>query len=62
MENESKRQPYSPPQITRVVLRPEQAILSQCSVGQGLDSQDILGCVTGCKDAADPGDNAGRAS
>lgn len=27
-----ERQPYHPPEITRVVLRQEQAILSQCSV------------------------------
>ena len=31
MDEQRGRQPYHPPQITRVVLRQEQAILSQCS-------------------------------
>ena len=31
MDRTRDRQPYHPPQITRVVLRQEQAILSQCS-------------------------------
>ena len=31
MDEQRDRQPYHPPEITRVVLRQEQAILSQCS-------------------------------
>lgn len=32
MDVASERKPYAPPRIARVVLRREQAILSQCSV------------------------------
>ncbi len=35
-----ERQPYHPPEITRVVLRQEQAILSQCST-MGSDPRDM---------------------
>ncbi len=42
-----KKSPYHPPQITRVVLRREQAILSQCSEGApGPDS--FFGGLFGC--------------
>lgn len=33
MNRAEKRKTYSPPQITKVILKREQAILSQCSVG-----------------------------
>jgi hypothetical protein len=31
MSEKKTKLPYQPPQITKVVLRPDQAILSQCS-------------------------------
>lgn len=36
MSNEKAKLPYQPPQITKVVLRPDQAILSQCSTNATL--------------------------
>ncbi len=40
MDIAKERQPYRPPQITRVVLRQEQAILSQCST-MASDPRDL---------------------
>ncbi len=42
MDIAKERQPYRPPQITRVVLRQEQAILSQCST-MASDPRDLPG-------------------
>ena len=64
MTEPEKKKPYTPPTITRVVLRREQAILSGCSA-----SQPLLGsaagsvCVPGpasCRKSPNPtvGDNA----
>lgn len=39
MKSEQKK-PYSPPQITRVVLRREQVILSPCSLNPPGDASD----------------------
>ncbi len=48
------RQPYHPPEITRVALRQEQAILSQCSTmamgGQDLGSPSAITCAFGDDD------------
>lgn len=33
MDQSKKRSPYSTPNVTKVALRKEQAVLSQCSVG-----------------------------
>ena len=42
MDKTRDRQPYHSPQITRVVLRQEQAILSQCS-GMATNPRDFPG-------------------
>ena len=42
-----ERQPYRPPEITRVVLRQEQAILSQCST-MAMDPRDLGGSAVSC--------------
>ncbi|OFW29526.1 MAG: hypothetical protein A3H97_01205 [Acidobacteria bacterium RIFCSPLOWO2_02_FULL_65_29] len=51
MEHERARKKYHPPTITRVVLRPEQAILSQCSTmgmsARDLGSPSVMTCAFG---------------
>lgn len=41
MDTLTERLPYHSPQITRVVLRQEQAILSQCSTMSGMNPRDL---------------------
>ncbi len=60
MGKPTDRQPYCPPRITRVVLRKEQAILSQCSTmaTQLRDFPDGFTCAFGgddCKSWASTG-------
>ena len=62
MDRTRDRQPYNAPQITRVVLRKEQAILSQCSTmaNQLRDFPDGMTCAFGgddCKSWASTGHN-----
>ena len=64
MDEQRDRQPYHPPQITRVVLRQEQAILSQCST-MATQSRDLgpsaITCAFGdddCRGWASTGMNA----
>ncbi len=62
MDRTTDRQPYRPPQITRVVLRMEQAILSQCSTSatEPRDFPDGFSCAHSgddCKSWASTGDN-----
>jgi hypothetical protein len=49
MTEKKERLPYQPPQITRVVLRQEQAILSQCSTAadkpRDLGSPSVQTCA-----------------
>ncbi len=57
-----ERQPYHPPEITRVVLRQEQAILSQCS-NMASSNRDLASgtCAFGpdnCKAWASSGSHA----
>jgi hypothetical protein len=51
MDNTKQRQPYGAPKITRVVLRQEQAILSQCSTmatsNRDLGSPSVMTCAFG---------------
>lgn len=66
MDKPTDRWPYHPPQITRVVLNRQQAILSQCSL-QSEVAEFLLtvSCVVGdCKGTNLPGnrDSAGRPS
>jgi hypothetical protein len=65
MEDTKGRQPYHPPEITRVVLRREQAILSQCSTmgsqNRDLGSPSVQTCGWGpdnCRAWAGSGPNA----
>ncbi len=63
MDRTTDRQPYRPPQITRVVLRMEQAILSQCSTSANdpRDFPDGFKCAKlgdDCKSWASEGENA----
>lgn len=65
MENERERQPYHPPKISRVVLRQEQAILSQCSTmatsARDLGNPNAITCAFGgddCRAWASTGSNA----
>ena len=50
--NTKERQPYHPPEITRVVLRQEQAILSQCST-MATDPRDLGGSPISCAHSGD---------
>jgi hypothetical protein len=49
MKSKDGKLPYQPPQITRVVLRQEQAILSQCSTlatnPRDLGRPDVMTCA-----------------
>jgi hypothetical protein len=47
MDERKPRRPYHSPQITRVVLRREQAILSQCST-MATSNRDLGGSVNTC--------------
>ncbi len=47
-----ERQPYHPPEITRVVLRQEQAILSQCSL-MATSNRDLGSSVKSCAHSGD---------
>ena len=47
-----ERQPYHPPEITRVVLRQEQAILSTCS-DMAVDVRDLGGSPISCGHSGD---------
>ncbi len=63
MDRTRDRQPYNAPQITRVVLRMEQAILSQCSTSatQLRDFPSGMTCASGdddCKSWASTGPSA----
>lgn len=56
MERKPERKPYHSPQITRVVLRNEQSVLSACSTAAPGAGGSGLSCVTanpgaptGCK-------------
>ena len=64
MDEQRDRQPYHPPQITRVVLRQEQAILSQCST-MAMSGRDLptlgISCGFGpddCRSWASTGSHA----
>jgi len=61
MKPSSTREPYYPPRITRVVLRSEQAILSQCSGGMtGAVDASGANCVNlSCRRNFAPGDSTG---
>ncbi len=50
MEEKKIKKPYTPPHITRVVLKREQAILSVCSSGVPAASPTggPFGCNAGC--------------
>ncbi len=67
MDEQRDRQPYHPPQITRVVLRQEQAILSQCST-MAMGNQDLpSGSTCGygpddCRSWASSGEHADSAA
>jgi hypothetical protein len=54
MDEQKERLPYRAPQITRVVLRQEQAILSQCSTmamsPQDLGTPGVQTCAFGADD------------
>ena len=47
-----ERQPYHPPEITRVVLRQEQAILSVCSE-MTMNARDLGGSAETCAHSGD---------
>ena len=47
-----ERQPYHPPEITRVVLRQEQAILSVCSE-MTMNTRDLGGNTETCAHSGD---------
>jgi hypothetical protein len=50
MESKTNKQPYQPPQITRVVLKKEQSILSQCSFRRTSASASGSKCINaGCR-------------
>lgn len=62
-----EKKPYSAPQLTRVELNHEQAILSVCSAATTAPNatNGAGGCKTSappCKHASGAGDNAARAS
>ena len=62
-----EKKPYSAPQLTRVELNHEQAILSACSSGITApnSANGTTGCKTSgpaCKHAGTAGDNAARSS
>ena len=50
MEEKTGKKPYTPPHITRIVLKREQAILSVCSAGQGANvpAGGPYRCTIGC--------------
>lgn len=54
---EKKLKPYTPPQITRVVMRREQALLSQCSLTASSSAGvDLMVCdIAGCAKSAGTG-------
>jgi hypothetical protein len=61
----SEKKPYVPPQLFRVELNHEQAILSACSVGVSSTKQGNTGgsCKSGtCKQANGAGDSGARSS
>ena len=62
-ESDERRKSYSPPEITRVVLRSEQAVLSVCSLSTpSSEYLDLAGmCTPVCrKEAAETtGDESG---
>lgn len=60
----NNKKPYNAPQLVRVELNHEQAILSVCSTTFGSAMTGTTNkCRSGlCKKAAASGDNAGRAS
>lgn len=52
MDAKKSKLPYQPPQITRVVLKKEQAILSQCSFTRANASASGTRCINaGCRRA-----------
>lgn len=53
MSNEKPKLPYQPPQITKVVLRPDQAILSQCSTMATLPRDQGRPSIMTCTGGAD---------
>ena len=57
METNETRQPYSAPQLTRIVLRREQAILSACSTAT-TSPKNNSGML--CADPSRSGTNACR--
>ena len=61
----SDKKPYSPPQLFRVELNHDQAILASCSLSSGgmMAGATGLGCVSGgCKIGSAAGDMGGRVS
>ena len=54
---------YRAPQVTKVILRREQAILSVCRSGvSNVSAMNTASCAASCKRAASGGNNAGAAS
>jgi hypothetical protein len=52
MESKTNKLSYQPPQITRVVLKKEQSILSQCSFRRATASASGSKCINaGCRRA-----------
>ena len=52
MEHKKEKLPYQPPVITKVVLKKEQAILSQCSAARRNNSASGTKCIaSGCRRA-----------
>jgi hypothetical protein len=50
MEEKQAKLPYRPPQITRILLRKEQAILTTCSTTKNTASTTGTKCVrSGCR-------------
>lgn len=63
MEPKTERKPYRPPQIATVLLRREQAVLSQCRTGVTAVMQNSnVGCGTTCKRSNGTGNSAAAAS
>ncbi len=62
MAQEKDKQRYVPPEITRVVLRSEQAVLSACQTGAPAMSGGGAFCVVGCKTSPAPAPVASAAT
>ncbi len=47
-DNETEKRPYSAPQLVRVVLRPEEAVLGACKNGVDAGPSGVTCAVSGC--------------